>query len=92
MTSVTRRAFVGAAASGAAVTATLAGAAGQDHARKLRSLSTAAQPISAAEHRARLEEATSQCSRTLAALLVGRLLLEVLHGRALVALSAPPRH
>jgi Xaa-Pro dipeptidase len=50
---------VGAAATGAAVTATLAGAAGQDHARKLKSLSTAAQPISAEEHRARLEKLQS---------------------------------
>ena len=56
MTSVTRRAFVGAAGAGAAGTATLAGAGGQDRARKLKSLSTAAQPITAAEHTARLEK------------------------------------
>ena len=59
MMSVTRRAFVGAAAAGAAVAATRVGAAGQDRARKLKSLSTAAQPISAAEHRERLEKLQS---------------------------------
>ncbi len=56
---VTRRAFVGASAAGAAVAATRVRAAGQDRARKLKSLSTAAQPISAAEHRERLEKLQS---------------------------------
>ena len=56
MTSVTRRAFVGAAAVAASVAATVVAAAAKDSARKLKSLSTTAQPIGAAEHRARLEK------------------------------------
>ena len=59
MRSITRRAFVGASAAGAAVAAAMAGAAGKDSTRKLKSLSAAAEPISAAEHRARLEKLQS---------------------------------
>ena len=70
MTSVTRRAFVGASAATAAVAATVAAAAAKDSARKLKSLSTTAQPISAAEHRARLEKLQALMQPHSAALLV----------------------
>ena len=70
MTSVTRRAFVGASAAAASVAATVAAAAGKDSARKLKSLSTTAQPISAAEHRARLEKLQALMQPHSAALLV----------------------
>ena len=59
MMRMTRRAFVAdSSAAGAAVAATVA-RAGPDRSRKLKSLSAAAQPISAAEHRARLEKLQS---------------------------------
>ena len=71
MTSVTRRVFVGAAAAGAAVAVSTAAATSPGGARKLKSLSTAAQPISAAEHGARLEKLQSLMqSHATAALLV----------------------
>ncbi len=71
MTSVTRRAFVGASAAAASVAATtVAAAAGKDSPRKLKSLSTTAQPISAAEHRARLEKLQALMQPHSAALLV----------------------
>jgi Xaa-Pro dipeptidase len=60
MTSVSRRAFVGWSAAGAAITATrAASAAARNPAGGLKSLTAAAQPISAQEHGARLEKLQS---------------------------------
>jgi carboxylesterase type B len=57
MTSVTRRAFVGASAVAASVAATVAAPAAKDSARKLQSLSTTAEPIGPAERARRKGEA-----------------------------------
>jgi Xaa-Pro dipeptidase len=71
MTSMTRRTFVGAAAGAAAVAAATARGDAKHAPRKLRSLTMAAQPISAAEHEARIAKLQSLMQeRQTAALLV----------------------
>jgi Xaa-Pro dipeptidase len=71
MTSLTRRAFVGAVSAGAAVARAATPAGGKRSTPKLKSLTSAAEPISAAEHQARIEKLQSLMQqRKTAALLV----------------------
>jgi len=70
MTSVSRRAFVSAAAAGAAVAGAGVVGAEQSPARGLQSLTAAAQPISAPEHGARLEKLQSLLQQSKSAALL----------------------